>query len=402
MKQKLFKKLACLALSGILSVSGVEIPAYASESSIMKERTEIQTETTAEGTTETSDESTEISDELTETEVVPTETSDKSTETEIIPTETSDKSTETEIVPTETSDESTETEIIPTETSDESTETEIVPTETSDESTEPETMEEKTTETETDEETTETKTDEETTETETEMAEKMTARAADEDGNVPTPQEAYEAMIALQSKFPEGMHWTDASSGTYTWKGGRGENGEIATMGTGCVNFAFQLSDAAFGTLPARMLKENEFEFADIHVGDILRISLGHSVIVLQVNDDSMVIAEGNYNQSIHWGRVVTKSEVEQSVHVLTRYPKGYIPPNNPDADTVIKEDSIQDDEGNPSGLRWKLTKSGTLTISGNGDMPDFNFGNPSVSNIVIDCGAQRSVCGAGSACGWF
>ena len=381
MKQKLFKKLACLALSGILSVSGVEIPAYASESSIMKERTEIQTETTAEGTTETSDESTEISDELTETEVVPTETSDKSTETEIIPTETSDKSTETEIVPTETSDESTETEIIPTETSDESTETEIVPTETSDESTEPETMEEKTTETETDEETTETKTDEETTETETEMAEKMTARAADEDGNVPTPQEAYEAMIALQSKFPEGMHWTDASSGTYTWKGGRGENGEIATMGTGCVNFAFQLSDAAFGTLPARMLKENEFEFADIHVGDILRISLGHSVIVLQVNDDSMVIAEGNYNQSIHWGRVVTKSEVEQSVHVLTRYPKGYIPPNNPDADTVIKEDSIQDDEGNPSGLRWKLTKSGTLTISGNGDMPDFNFGNPSVSN---------------------
>ena len=353
MKQKLFKKLACLALSGILSVSGVEIPAYASEISIMKERTEIQTETTAEGTTETSGESTEISDELTETEVVPTETSDKSTETEIIPTETSDELTETEVVPTETSDESTESE----------------------------TMEEKTTETETDEETTETETDEETTETETEMAEKMTARTADEDGNVPTPQEAYEAMIALQSKFPEGMHWTDASSGTYTWKGGRGENGEIATMGTGCVNFAFQLSDAAFGTLPARMLKENEFEFADIHVGDILRISLGHSVIVLQVNDDSMVIAEGNYNQSIHWGRVVTKSEVEQSVHVLTRYPKGYIPPNNPDADTVIKEDSIQDDEGNPSGLQWKLTKSGTLTISGNGDMPDFNFGNPSVSN---------------------
>ncbi len=353
MKQKLFKKLACLALSGILSVSGVEIPAYASESLIMEGRTEIQTETTAEGTAETSGESTEISDELTETEVVPTETSDKSTETEIIPTETSDELTETEVVPTETSDESTESE----------------------------TMEEKTTETETDEETTETETDEETTETETEMAEKMTARAADEDGNVPTPQEAYEAMIALQSKFPEGMHWTDASSGTYTWKGGRGENGEIATMGTGCVNFAFQLSDAAFGTLPARMLKENEFEFADIHVGDILRISLGHSVIVLQINDDSMVIAEGNYNQSIHWGRVVTKGEVEQSVHVLTRYPKGYIPPNNPDADTVIKEDSIQDDEGNPSGLQWKLTKSGTLTISGNGDMPDFNFGNPSVSN---------------------
>ena len=353
MKQKLFKKLACLALSGILSVSGVEIPAYASERLIMEEKTEIQTETTAEGTTETT-----------------TETSGESTETEVVPTETSDESTETEIISTEISDESTETEIISTETSGESRETEVVPTETSDESAESETLEE---------ETTETATDEETTETETEMVEKMTARA--EDGDVPTPQEAYEAMIALQEKFPEGMHWTDASSGTYTWKGGRGENGEIATMGTGCVNFAFQLSDAAFGTLPARMLKENEFEFADINVGDILRISLGHSVIVLQVNDDSMVIAEGNYNQSIHWGRVVTKSEVEQSVHVLTRYPKGYIPPNNPDANDVIGEGPIQDDEGNPSGLQWKLTKSGTLTISGNGDMPDFNFGNPSVSN---------------------
>ncbi len=376
MKQKLFKKLACLALSGILSVSGVEIPAYASERLIMEEKTEIQTETTAEGTTETT---TETSGESTETEVVPTETSDESTETEIISTEISDESTETEIISTETSGESRETEVVPTETSDESRETEVVPTETSDESAESETLEEETTETATDEETTETATDEETTETETEMVEKMTARA--EDGDVPTPQEAYEAMIALQEKFPEGMHWTDASSGTYTWKGGRGENGEIATMGTGCVNFAFQLSDAAFGTLPARMLKENEFEFADINVGDILRISLGHSVIVLQVNDDSMVIAEGNYNQSIHWGRVVTKSEVEQSVHVLTRYPKGYIPPNNPDANDVIGEGPIQDDEGNPSGLQWKLTKSGTLTISGNGDMPDFNFGNPSVSN---------------------
>ena len=376
MKQKLFKKLACLALSGILSVSSVEIPAYASERLIMEEKTEIQTETTAEGTTETT---TETSGESTETEVVPTETSDESTETEIISTEISDESTETEIISTETSGESRETEVVPTETSDESRETEVVPTETSDESAESETLEEETTETATDEETTETATDEETTETETEMVEKMTARA--EDGDVPTPQEAYEAMIALQEKFPEGMHWTDASSGTYTWKGGRGENGEIATMGTGCVNFAFQLSDAAFGTLPARMLKENEFEFADIHVGDILRISLGHSVIVLQVNDDSMVIAEGNYNQSIHWGRVVTKSEVEQSVHVLTRYPKGYIPPNNPDADAVIGEGPIQDDEGNLSGLQWKLTKSGTLTISGKGDMPDFNFGNPSVSN---------------------
>lgn len=205
MKQKLFKKLACLALSGILSVSSVEIPAYASERLIMEEKTEIQTETTAEGTTETSGESRE-------TEVVLTETSDESTETEIISTEISDESTETEIISTETSGESRETEVVPTETSDESVESETLEEETTETATD-----EEITETATEEETTETTTDEETTETETEMVEKMTARA--EDGDVPTPQEAYEAMIALQSKFPEGMHWTDASSGTYTWKG---------------------------------------------------------------------------------------------------------------------------------------------------------------------------------------
>ena len=83
MKQKLFKKLACLALSGILSVSGVEIPAYASERLIMEEKTEIQTETTAEGTTETSGESTE-------TEIISTETSNETAET-------SDESRETAV-----------------------------------------------------------------------------------------------------------------------------------------------------------------------------------------------------------------------------------------------------------------------------------------------------------------
>ena len=149
------------------------------------------------------------------------------------------------------------------------------------------------------------------------------AEPASRDGtDIPTPQEAYDIMIAMRDDYPEGMTWTDASSGTYRWQGGSGEQGEIAAQGTGCVNFAFRLSDAVFGSLPARMRRAGTFQFTDVKAGDILRVNNNsHSVIVLQTNDDTVVIAEGNYNKSIHWGRILTKDEVLAADHVLTRYP---------------------------------------------------------------------------------
>ncbi len=190
-------------------------------------------------------------------------------------------------------------------------------------------------------------------------------------------QKAYDTMIAMQKDYPEGMYWTDASSGTYKWRGGRGEHGEIAALGTGCVNFAFRLSDAVFQDLPAKMLQPGTFQFEDIKVGDILRVNNNrHSVIVLQINEDSVVIAEGNYKKSIHWGRILTKDEVLNADHVLTRYPEGYIPPNDPTANETIEEGDFG------SGFHWKLIKSGTLTISGKGAMPDFNFGGTSSEPI--------------------
>ncbi|KAK8837416.1 hypothetical protein M9Y10_036411 [Tritrichomonas musculus] len=48
----------------------------------------------------------------------------------------------------------------------------------------------------------------------------------------------------MQSEYPEGKYWTDACSGTYTWNGGTGNNGEIARMGAGSVRFCFHLSGA--------------------------------------------------------------------------------------------------------------------------------------------------------------
>ncbi len=125
-----------------------------------------------------------------------------------------------------------------------------------------------------------------------------------------TDESVYNAMMAKKADFPEGMHWTNDDF--YAWNGG------IFSGGYGCAGFAFLLSDAAFGTLPARKLQVN---YDTLRPGDILRINSNtHSVIILQVFSDHVVVAEGNYNSSIHWGRTLTRSQVEASDYVLTRW----------------------------------------------------------------------------------
>jgi len=63
---------------------------------------------------------------------------------------------------------------------------------------------------------------------------------------VPTEAEAYYAMMNMKPSYPEGMPWTNDNF--YAWKGG------VYSGGYGCAGFAFILSDAAFGDLPARRI----------------------------------------------------------------------------------------------------------------------------------------------------
>lgn len=125
-----------------------------------------------------------------------------------------------------------------------------------------------------------------------------------------TDESVYQAMMAKKADFPEGMHWTNDDF--YAWNGG------VFSGGYGCAGFAFLLSDAAFGYLPAQMM---DVDYETLRTGDILRINNdSHSVIVLQVFSDHVVVAEGNYNSSIHWGRTLSRSQVEASDYVLTRW----------------------------------------------------------------------------------
>lgn len=126
-------------------------------------------------------------------------------------------------------------------------------------------------------------------------------------------RQAYQAIILWKDQYPEGTPWTNDRF--YAWNGG------IYSGGYGCAAFAFTLSDAAFGDLPARML--DSFAFSDVRVGDILRLNNDtHSVIVLEVHDSHVVIAEGNYNSSVHWGRILTDQEVLAANNLITRYPE--------------------------------------------------------------------------------
>lgn len=129
---------------------------------------------------------------------------------------------------------------------------------------------------------------------------------------IPVPEQVFVDMYSLRSAYPEGMSWTN--NNFYAWNGG------IYSGGYGCAGFAFRLSDEAFGYLPARM-HEN---FEDIKVGDILRVNGDtHSVIVLEIRQNGVVIAEGNYNYSIHWGRVLSYDTIKRTgTYVMTRYPE--------------------------------------------------------------------------------
>ena len=210
------------------------------------------------------------------------------------------------------------------------------------------------------------------------LTEQSASKLAARDSTIPTPTEAYEAMIALkdQDKYKEGTTWTNDepysdSKGYYHWKGGTLDGKNISAVG--CVAFAFILSDAAFGSLPARMYAAGKFTYEDIKAGDILRVNNdSHTVIVLEASDAGVVVAEGNistgdHRGKVHWGRAISREEVMSSTsHYITRYPEGYVPPDDPGANVSIAQGTLA------GGLRWNLTKAGTLTISGKGAMPDF------------------------------
>ena len=141
-------------------------------------------------------------------------------------------------------------------------------------------------------------------------------------GEIQSAQSLTNKMNAMKSSYPEGMTYTNANS--YEWE--MGSRTEGYTTGYGCAGFAALMSDAAFGRVPVRYLANGEWSYDSLRVGDILRINNNtHSVIILEKYADRVVVAEANFNSSVHWGRVFTKANVQNLTnYVYTRYPENY------------------------------------------------------------------------------
>lgn len=218
--------------------------------------------------------------------------------------------------------------------------------------------------------------------------------AADNNGAL-SYQEVYDKMFAMKKEYPEGMTWnnfepygTKGNLGAhYEWDGGK-ILGNV-NKGVGCAAFAFILSDKAFGTLPARVVYDIKYE--KVNVGDILRINNNsHSVIVLQKTDAGVIVAEGNYNGTVHWGRALSKEEVLRANFIVTRYPENYDPSNATGKEEILDNGSMD------SGLSWAVTNLGTLTISGNGAMKDFSQDTSTVPWNAYSANIHTIVIGSG------
>lgn len=130
-------------------------------------------------------------------------------------------------------------------------------------------------------------------------------------GKAITDDNIREILYGLQSDYPEGMRWTNANFYQST---------VLRWGGYGCEGFALICSDAVFGSLPISSRHSN---FDAVKVGDMLRINNDtHTVVVLEKRQNSVIVAEGNYNSSIHWGREITRQSLESgNFTVRSRYP---------------------------------------------------------------------------------
>lgn len=114
----------------------------------------------------------------------------------------------------------------------------------------------------------------------------------------PAPEQVAEIILAFRETYPDGYLW----------------NGENA-------DFLQTVSDAAFGSLPARRVKPVDYEA--LRFGDILRLKKDtYSVMILEKLDDHVTVVELWTNGRVYWGRTLSKSAAEAGDYVMTRYPE--------------------------------------------------------------------------------
>ena len=124
-----------------------------------------------------------------------------------------------------------------------------------------------------------------------------------------TQAQARKAILALKKSYYPGRQWTNRNY--YYWQAAN-------CHCYGCIAFAGIASDTTFGKYAPF---KRHAKFSKIKVGDHVRISGNHSVIVLYKYKKSIAVAEGNYNDTFNWGRKISYADLRrEGFYVETRY----------------------------------------------------------------------------------
>ena len=92
-----------------------------------------------------------------------------------------------------------------------------------------------------------------------------------------------------------------------------------------CAGWAMLCSDAAFGDLPWRYVKEPSWD--EIRSGDLIEYDNdqgGHVVVVIEKTDDYIIVTESGTNNKARWGGQYFRTWLEErpGYALLTRYLK--------------------------------------------------------------------------------
>ena len=126
--------------------------------------------------------------------------------------------------------------------------------------------------------------------------------------------EVYNRLMSRKTQigYTEGIPWTDANNkyvNTVVFDG----YPKGCYRGSGCFGFMMDMMEYASNyEYPIRKVEGTYDNLPVIHVGDGVRFEgdyIKHAVVVLEVNGPCVTVAEGNFNSSVHWGRVVDLSD---------------------------------------------------------------------------------------------
>ena len=94
--------------------------------------------------------------------------------------------------------------------------------------------------------------------------------------------------------------------------------------GVGCFGFMMDMMEYASNyEYPIRIINGTYDNLPEIRVGDGIRLNNnGHSVVVLEVHPDghTVTVAEGNFNSSVHWGRLIDLADPKNGFYYLATF----------------------------------------------------------------------------------